>query len=101
MPSADKTEGLILAIDLGKFKSVACAYEAVTVRWRSVTIENNRKELVRLLERTRRPPCPADRPPLPPRRTERIRPQQCAADAGLSGRCLFRIPTGEPKFPSK
>jgi len=35
MPSAYKAEGMILAIDLGKFKSVACTYEAVTVRWRS------------------------------------------------------------------
>lgn len=43
----------ILAIDLGKFKSVACAYDPATASWQMATIASEREEFVRLLERFR------------------------------------------------
>jgi transposase len=48
---APNTTGLILALDLGKFKSVACAYEPATAQAHFATLTTRRGELVRLLER--------------------------------------------------
>jgi transposase len=50
---ATPTTGLILALDLGKFKSVACAYEPTTAPPQFATLTTSRAELIRLLERQR------------------------------------------------
>ncbi len=43
--------GLILAIDLGKYKSVACAYERVEPSWQLTSFTTNREELLQILEK--------------------------------------------------
>jgi transposase len=43
----------ILAIDLGKYKSVACVYDRDTAEARFVTLETTREQLQKLLERER------------------------------------------------
>lgn len=43
----------ILALDLGKYKSVACAYDRSTAEYRSSTIDTTRDELEKLLQRER------------------------------------------------
>ena len=45
--------GLILALDLGKYKSVACLYDRATARASFATLTTARPELPRLLERHR------------------------------------------------
>jgi transposase len=45
------TTGTILAIDLGKFKCVACAYDRATAQAHFDTFTTGRDELLRLLER--------------------------------------------------
>src|SRR5262245_51798787 len=42
--------GTMLALDLGKFKSVACAYDRATTQARFDTVTTCRKELLRLLD---------------------------------------------------
>jgi transposase len=51
MKTAIPQPGLILAIDLGKYKSVACLYESATAEVRFRTIRTNVGELLDLLER--------------------------------------------------
>jgi hypothetical protein len=48
-----KVNGLILAIDLGKYKSVVCAYESVEPSWQVASFTTNRQELVKVLEKYR------------------------------------------------
>jgi hypothetical protein len=45
--------GLILAIDLGKYKSVVRAYEPAEPSWRMASFATNRAELLRVLNRYR------------------------------------------------
>jgi transposase len=45
--------GLILALDLGKYKSVACLYDRATAQASFETVTTGRPELLRLLERHR------------------------------------------------
>jgi transposase len=45
--------GLILALDLGKYKSVACLYDRRTAEYRFETLDTSRDNLRRLLERQR------------------------------------------------
>src|SRR5262249_17663625 len=45
--------GLILALDLGKYKSVACLYDRASARASFETLTTGRPELLRLLERHR------------------------------------------------
>ena len=40
----------ILALDLGKYKSVACAYDRATARAASASVATSRAELARLLD---------------------------------------------------
>lgn len=41
---------IILAVDLGKFKSVACVYESATAAFRFTSFTTNRQELLRVIE---------------------------------------------------
>ena len=43
--------GLILAIDLGKYKSVACIYERAEPSWQLTSFTTNRAELVKVLDK--------------------------------------------------
>lgn len=43
--------GLILAIDLGKYKSVACLYEPAEPSWQFIRFTTNREELVKILDK--------------------------------------------------
>ena len=47
------TAGTILAIDLGKYKSVACSYDPATAQARYETLTTSRPELTRLIARHR------------------------------------------------
>src|SRR5205085_2023517 len=51
--SRDASSGPILALDLGKYKSVACAYDRATAAARFQTLDTSRDELRRLFERQR------------------------------------------------
>src|SRR5262245_19401666 len=51
--SASIATGLILALDLGKFKTVACTYDPITAQARFATLTTSRAELVRLVEQYR------------------------------------------------
>src|SRR5689334_6351081 len=53
MKTATPTAGPILALDLGKYKSVACAYDPATGAAAFATLSTGRPELLRLLERHR------------------------------------------------
>jgi hypothetical protein len=53
MKTAIPQPGLILAIDLGKYKSVACVYETATAEVRFRTLCTNAAELLDLLGRAR------------------------------------------------
>jgi transposase len=50
-PTAPTAAGTILAIDLGRYKSAACAYGRVTATARFHTVESTRAEVARLLTR--------------------------------------------------
>ena len=43
--------GPILAIDLGKYKSVACIYERTEPSWQLTSFTTNRAELIKLLDK--------------------------------------------------
>ena len=45
--------GLILAIDLGKYKSVVCVYEPAEPSWQLTSFTTNREKLVKVLEKYR------------------------------------------------
>jgi transposase len=53
MTTPTTAPGTIVAIDLGKYKSVACAYDPATAQARFDTRTTSRSELLRLLERYR------------------------------------------------
>lgn len=44
-------DGLILAIDLGKYKSVACSYERAEPSWQLTSFTTNRAELIKVLDK--------------------------------------------------
>jgi transposase len=46
-----QAHGLILAIDLGKYKSVACIYEPAEPSWQVTRFTTNREELVKVLDK--------------------------------------------------
>jgi len=45
--------GVILGIDLGKYKSVVCAYEPAEPSWQMSSFTTNREELIKVLEKYR------------------------------------------------
>ena len=47
------TAGTILALDLGKYKSVACLYDRASAQARFHTLDTTRDELRRLFQRHR------------------------------------------------
>jgi transposase len=53
MTTTNVTAGAILALDLGKYKSVACLYDRTTTRATFDGITTSRAELLRLIERHR------------------------------------------------
>src|SRR5580704_18435523 len=53
MKTSNASTPVILALDLGKYKSVACAYDTASAEARFETITTCRAELVRLFERRR------------------------------------------------
>src|SRR5262249_47338985 len=53
MTTTNVTAGLILALDLGKYKSVACVYDRATAQASFDSITTNKAELLRLIERHR------------------------------------------------
>src|SRR5262249_39375304 len=53
LTKATTTAETILAIDLGKYKSVACAHDAASGTFRFTTFETTRSEMHRLLTRDR------------------------------------------------
>jgi transposase len=53
MTTTDVTASPILALDLGKYKSVACVYDRGTAQASFDTITTSRAELLRLIERHR------------------------------------------------
>lgn len=53
IPNATAATGTILALDLGKYKSVACLYDRATAQARFHTLDTTREELRRLFEQHR------------------------------------------------
>ena len=49
-PNLTAAAGTILALDLGKYKSVACLYDRATATHRFATLDTTRDELTRLLQ---------------------------------------------------
>ena len=91
----------ILALDLGKYKSVACLYDRATAAATFDSIPTSRAELLRLFRRHRPPrrhqelqPCPAGRPwPVRPAQ-KRERPPKRPQGPFIVGRFVHPLQIG-------